>query len=106
MEHARMDSVQTDVTLTAYDFAMEEVTDASSRLSHALLARSLNRADPVTTEQECSNARSVYDRMIHLYTRVRLDAAQRASLLNEMRLLRSQLEKCKSDAGTSQPTRR
>ena len=31
MEHARMDSVHTDITLTAYDFAMEEVTDASSR---------------------------------------------------------------------------
>ena len=105
MEHARMDSVQTDVTLTAYDFAMEEVTDASSRLAGALLARSLNRADPVTTEQECSNARSVYDRMIVLYTRVRLDAAQRASLLNEMGVLRSQLEKCKSDA-SKQPIRR
>ena len=101
MEHARMDSVQTDDTLTAYDFAMAEVTDASSRL-----ARSVNRADPVTTEQECSNARSVYDRMIHLYTRVRLDTGQRASLLKEMGLLRSQLEKCKSDARTSQPIRR
>ena len=101
MEHARMDSVHTDITLTAYDFAMEEVTDASSRL-----ARSLNRADPITTEQECSNARSVYDRMIHLYTRVRLDTAQRASLLNEMGRLRSQLEKCKSDAPKSLPTSR
>ena len=106
MEHARMDSVHTDVTLTAYDFAMEEVTDASSRLAEALLARTQKRADTITTEQECSNARSVYDRMIHLYTRVRLDAAQRASLLNEMRLLRSQLEKCKSDAPKSLPTRR
>ena len=101
MEHARMDSVHTDITLTAYDFAMEEVTDASARL-----ARSLNRADPFTIEQECSNARSVYDRMILLYTKVRLDAAQHASLLNEMGRLRSQLEKCKSDAPKSLPTRR
>ena len=106
MGQARMDSVQTDVTLTAYDFAMEEVTDASSRLAHALLARSLDRADPVTTEEECSNARSVYDRMILLYTKVRLDAAQHASLLNEMGRLRSQLEKCTSDAPKSVPTRR
>src|SRR5688572_25029313 len=98
MEHTRMDSVNRDVTLTAYDFAMEEVTDASARLAHALLARTQRRADAITTEQECSKARSVYEKMIHLYPRVRLDAAQRASLLKEMGLLRSRLEECKSDA--------
>ena len=106
MEHARMDSVQTDVTLTAYDFAMDEVTGASSKLAHALLARTLKRAEADTTEKECSDARSVYERMIHLYPRVRLDATQRASLLKELGLLRSRLEECKADERKSQLTRR
>jgi hypothetical protein len=106
MEHARMDSVQTDVTLTAYDFAMEEVTGASSRLADALLARAQKRTDATTTEQECSYARSVYERMIHLFPRVRLDATQRTSLLKELGLLRSRLEGCKAPEGKSQPARR
>ena len=39
MELTRTDSVPRGDTLTAYDFAMEEVTGASSKLAHALLAR-------------------------------------------------------------------
>src|SRR5262245_22405776 len=96
MELARMDSVSRDITLTAYDFAMEEVTGASSRLAQALLTRTPGRADAAATEQACSGARLVYEKMIHLYPRVRLDAAQRASLLKELALLKSRLEKCKS----------
>ena len=98
MELSRMDSISRDVTLTAYDFAMEEVTDASSKLAHALLARAPTRADAITTEQERSNARSVYEKMIDLYPRVRLDAAQRAALLKALGLLRSRLEDCRSAA--------
>ena len=104
MEHARMDSVQTDVTLTAYDFAMEEVTEASSRLARALLARTQRSAAARATEEEFSNARLVYERMIHLYPRVRLDAAQRASLLEALALLRSRLEESKADARKFQPS--
>jgi hypothetical protein len=106
MELTRTDSVRRGDTLSAYDFAMEEVTNASSRLAHALSARTQKRADPTTIEQECSNALSVYERMIHLYPRVRLDAAQRASLLKELGLLRSRLEGCKTDARKAQPIRR
>ena len=106
MELTRTDSVARGDTLTAYDFAMDEVTGASSKLAHALLACTLKRAYVTTTEQECSNARSVYERMIHLYPRVRLDATQRASLLKELGLLRSRLEGCKADQGKSLPMRR
>ena len=98
MELTRMDSVLRDNTLTAYDFAMEEVTGASSRLADALLARTQKRIDAATTEQERSNAHLVYEKMIDLYPRVRLDTAQRASLLKELGLLRSRLEQCKSAA--------
>jgi hypothetical protein len=106
MELTRTDSAPRGDTLTAYDFAMEEVTGASSKLGHALSAHSLKSRDAATVEQECSNARAVYERMIHLYPRVRLDAAQRASLLKELGILRSRLEACKADERKSQPTRR
>ena len=59
MELTRTDSVARGDTLTAYDFAMDEVTGASSKLAHALLACTLKRADVATVEQEYSNARSV-----------------------------------------------
>ena len=104
MELTRTDSVARGDTLTPYDFAMEEVTGASSKLAHALLARAQKRVYATMTEQECSNARSVYERMIHLYPRVRLDVTQRASLLKELGLLRSRLEGCKAAEGKSQPT--
>ena len=106
MELTRKDSAPRGDTLTAYDFAMEEVTGASSKLGQALSAPALKSRDAATVEQECSNARAVYERMIHLYPRVRLDAAHRASLLKELGLLRSRLEQCKADERKSQPTRR
>ena len=106
MELTRTDSAPRGDTLTAYDFAMEEVIGASSKLAHALLATTPKSRDAAKVEQECSNARAVYERMIHLYPRVRLDAAQRASLLKELGLLRSRLEQCKADERKSQPTRR
>jgi hypothetical protein len=100
MEPTRTDSVLLrGDTLTAYQFAMEEVTAASSKLGRALLARALERGDPATTERECSEARLVYDKMIGLFPRVRLDATQRASLVKELALLRSQLEECEDDGG-------
>ena len=105
MELTRRDSVARGDTLTPYDFAMEEVTGASSMLAQ-VLARTLKRADAATTEKKCSDARSVYERMIHLYPRVRLDATQRASLLKELGLLRSRLEECKADERKSQLIRR
>ena len=104
MELTRTDSVARGDTLTPYDFAMDEVTGASSKLVRALLVRTLKRADATTTEQEYSNARSVYERMIDLYPRMRLDATQRASLLKELGLLRSRLEGCKAAEGKSQPS--
>ena len=106
MDLTRTDGVPRGDTLTAYDFAMEEVTAASSRLAQALLARPLTSRDAARIEQECSDARLVYEKMIHLYPRVRLDTAQRASLLKELGLLRSRLEECKADKRTGQPTRR
>jgi hypothetical protein len=86
--------------LTAYDFAFEEVTAASSRLAHALLARTLKNDDVAWIERECSSARSVYQRLIDRHPRMRLDATQRASLLRELGLLRSRLEECLADEWT------
>ena len=106
MELTRTDSAPRGDTLTAYDFAMEEVIGASSKLGHALLATTLKSRDAAKVEHECSNARAVYERMIHLYPRVRLDAVQRASLLKELGILRSRLEACEADERTSQPARR
>ena len=94
----RTDSARSDDTVSAYEFAMEEVRVASSKLGRALLARTLTRADPATTENECSEARLVYDQIIGLYTKVRLDRTQRASLLKELAVLRAQLEECEDDA--------
>jgi hypothetical protein len=45
-------------------------------------------------DRECAEAQRVYDKMIDLYPRVRLDNTQRASLLRELALLRSRLEEC------------
>ena len=106
MELTRTDSAARGDTLTAYDFAMEEVMGASSKLAQTLSAATVKSRDAAKVEQECSNARAVYERMIHLYPRVRLDAVQRASLLKELGILRSRLEACEADERTSQPARR
>jgi len=92
MELTAMDSFLRGDTLTAYDFAMEQVTSASSKLAEAVLVRMLKSGDAAWTEEACSDARSVYEKMIYLYPRLRLDAEQRASLLKELGLLRSRLE--------------
>ena len=65
MDHTGTDSPP-DHTLTAYEFAMEEVSVASSKLARALLARTLTRGrgDPATLERECSQARSVYEKTL------------------------------------------
>jgi hypothetical protein len=95
-----------DDTLRAYDIAIEEVQAASFKLARALLARALKKGDATTTEKECSDAQSVYEKMIHLYSRMPLDDAQRASLLKELGLLRSSLEECETPKGRSKLTRR
>ena len=107
MDHTGTDSPP-DHTLTAYEFAMEEVGVASSKLARALLARSLTRGrgDPATLERECSEARLVYEKTIDLYPRVRLDDTQRASLLKELAVLRARLEECETREGSCQQTRR
>ena len=97
MELTRTDSVARGDTLTAYNFAMDEVTGASSKLAHALLACTLKRADVATVEQEYSNARSVYERTIHLHPRMRLGATQRATLLKELELLWARVEECEAN---------
>ena len=73
MEHTGTDNPGT--TLTAYKFALEEVRVASFKLARAFLARTLTRGkgDSAALERECSEARSVYEKMIDLYPRVRLD---------------------------------
>jgi hypothetical protein len=105
MDHTGRDSPG-DNTLTVYEIAIEEVRDASFKLARALLARALNNGDTTTTEKECVDAHSVYDKMIHLYSRMRLDDAQRTSLLKELGLLRSSLEECEPPKGKSKPIRR
>jgi len=94
MDPPRTDSARSEDTLTAYEFAMEEIRVASSKLGRALLARSLTRGHAVAPARECAHARFVYDKMIGLFTRARLDDVQRASLLKELALLRSRLEEC------------
>ena len=104
MEHTGTDRAPAGDTLSAYDFAMEEVSVASSKLARALLARTLartrtaarSRVDSASLERECSEARLVYEKMIDLYPRVRLDDTQRASLLKELGLLRARLEECEA----------
>ena len=51
MELTRTDSAPRGDTLTAYDFAMEEVTGASSKLGQAVLAPKLKSRDAATVEQ-------------------------------------------------------
>ena len=90
---ARTDAPSDD-TVTLYELAMNEVTVASSKLAEALLARSLNGSEIRTVERECSDARSVYEKMTVPLLRMRLDATQRASLLEALGVLRSRLAEC------------
>ena len=106
MEDTGTDSRPGDDTLRAYDIALEEVQAASFNLARALLARALKNGDATMTEKECVDAHSVYEKTIHLYSRMPLDDAQRTSLLKELGLLRSSLEECETPKGKSKPTRR
>ena len=85
------DPLQGD-TVTAYDFAMEEVRAGSSKLAQALLARTLKKGP--LPEKECTEARRIYDKMIELYPRIRLDESQRAEFLQELAVLRARIEEC------------
>lgn len=106
MEPTRTDRPPGGDTLTAYDFAMEEISVASSKLARALLARTLNKGDLVAVESECAQARQVYEKMIDLYPRVRLDVTQRASFLKELAVLKARLEECDAGGRTGQSNRR
>jgi hypothetical protein len=105
MDSTRTDSDPGGDTLTAYDFAMEEVALVSSKLARALLSRALNKGDVTAVERECAEARLVYEKMIDLYPRVRLDATQRASVLKELGVLRARLEECDPGRKTRQSNR-
>jgi hypothetical protein len=103
MEPTRTESALGGDTLTPYDFAMEEVATASTRLTQALAAqlsaRALDRNEPDSVEQAYADARLVYERIVGLYPRVRLDPVQRASLLEALGRLRSRLQECDDDGG-------
>lgn len=75
--------------LRPYDFAMEEVSLAILRLADALTAQ-----DPSAIEQECAEARWVYQDVVHLYPTLQLQPAERDSLLAQLSLLGSQLDFC------------
>ncbi|RPH56867.1 MAG: hypothetical protein EHM89_14780 [Acidobacteria bacterium] len=75
--------------LTPYDFAMEEVSLAILRLADALTA-----LDPAAIEQECAEARWVYQDVVNLYPKLQMQAAERDSLLAQLSLLGSQLDLC------------
>ena len=113
MEPTRTEKASGGEALTAYDFAMEDIRVASSKLARALLARTLartrtvalSRVDSTSLDRERSDARLVYEKMIDLYLRLRLDDTQRASFLKELGVLRARLEECEAQ-GRPQPTRR
>ena len=92
---------------------MEEIRVASAKLARALLARTLartrtvalSRVDSTSLDRERSDARLVYEKMIDLYLRLRLDDTQRASFLKELGVLRARLEEREAQ-GRPQPTRR
>jgi len=113
MEPTRTDKDSGGDTLTAYDFAMEEMRVASSKLARALLASKLartrtvaiTRLDSASLDRERSDARLVYEKMIDLYQRVRLDATQRASFLKELAVLRARLEECDAGRNSRQSNR-
>ena len=113
MEPTRTEKASGGEALTAYDFAMEDIRVASSKLARALLARTLartrtvalSRVDSTSLDRERSDARLVYEKMIDLYLRLRLDDTQRAAFLKELGVLRARLEECEAQ-GRPQPTRR
>ena len=113
MEPTRTEKASGGEALTAYDFAMEDIRVASSKLARALLARTLartrtvalSRVDSTSLDRERSDARLVYEKMIDLYLRLRLDDTQRASFLKELAVLRARLEECDAGRSTRQSNR-
>jgi hypothetical protein len=75
--------------LTPYAFAMEEVSLAILRLADALTAQ-----DSTAIEQECVEARWVYQHVVHLYPKLQLQPPERDALLAQLSLLGSQLDLC------------
>jgi hypothetical protein len=106
MELEGTDSVLGGGTLTPYEFAMEQLADASSKLGSALLARTLNKSKQASVDRECSDARLVYERVMHLIPRVRLDPPQRRALLDALELLQARLEECEPDENARSDIRR
>jgi hypothetical protein len=80
--------------LTPYDFAMEEVSLAILRLADVLTAH-----DPSAIEQECAEARWVYQHVVDLYPKLQMQPAERDSLLAQLSLLGSQLDLCDRQLG-------
>ena len=74
--------------MTPYDSVMEEVTLAILRVADALRAN-----EPFAIAQECTDARRVYRDMRELYPKLQLRPTERDSLLGQMSLLGSQLNK-------------
>ena len=113
MEPTRTEKASGGEALTAYDFAMEDIRVASSKLARALLARTLartrtvalSRVDSTSLDRERSDARLVYEKMIDLYLRLRLDDTQRASFLKELAVLRARLEECDAGRNSRQSNR-
>ena len=91
MELTRTDSVPKGDTLSAYDFAMEEVTLALLRVADALIAN-----EPFAIAQESTDARQVCRDIRDLYPRLQLRATERDSLLGQMSFLGSQLNQCEA----------
>ena len=91
VEIPRTDGALDGDTLTPYDFAMDEVGAVSSNLARALLAR---KATGTLPEAECAEARRVYDKVISLYWKLRVDASQRELLRHELDVLKFRLEAC------------
>ena len=77
--------------MTHYDFAMEEVTLALLRVADALIAN-----EPFAIAQESTDARRVYRDMRELYPKLQLRPPERDTLLGQMSLLGSQLNRCKA----------
>ena len=75
--------------MTAYEFAMEEVSLAILRLVDAMTADDL-----ATIEQECMEARRVYRNVVQLYPQLQLQPFERDSLLGQLSLMGSQLDQC------------
>ena len=75
--------------MTPHDLAMEEVTLAIRRLTDAMTAN-----DSFLIAQECREGRRVYNGSLKLYPTLQLRAAERDSLLRQIGLLGSELERC------------